>query len=474
LATTYRHPGIYIEEVPSARNIQGASTSTAAFVGVTEFGPFAQPTLITSWNAYQRQFGGLVWYGMVSWAVFEFFNEGGTACYVVRAVDSKGNGKAATGSASGIKMTAVTPGTWANILNFAVSNASGPDSAVSLVFNLSVAVNTTSMFVRAETSGTTRPPNSGKSATPLAGGAAATWDFESATTTLSTVQGISLLAIPDTVNAADASGNPSQASQATSINGGLLFCEAAQNLFYVSDPPFGLDVQGIGNFKSGSATSPALNSSYGAIYYPWVWIYNPIAGANVPMPPSGPSLGRYAYTDNNVGVWKSPAGVNDGALLSVVQLQTQLTDSDQDILNPNGINAVRNFLNYGNVIWGARTLAANGSEWTYVSVRRLFIYVEQSLKQSLQWVVFEPNDQQTWASVTRDISAFLTTLWQSGGLFGASAAEAFFVTCDASNNPPETRSLGQLYIDVGLAPVFPAEFVIIRMTQKIAGPDSGS
>ncbi|MDB5768091.1 MAG: Phage tail sheath protein, partial [Collimonas fungivorans] len=115
-----------------------------------------------------------------------------------------------------------------------------------------------------------------------------------------------------------------------------------------------------------------------------------------------------------------------------------------------------------------------GSEWTYVSVRRLFIYVEQSLKQSLQWVVFEPNDQQTWASVTRDISAFLTTLWQSGGLFGASAAEAFFVTCDASNNPPETRSLGQLYIDVGLAPVFPAEFVIIRMTQKIAGPDSGS
>jgi len=534
LATNYRHPGIYIEEVPSARNIQGASTSTAAFVGVTEFGPIAQPILITSWNAYQRQFGGLVWYGMVSWAVFEFFNEGGTACYVVRAADSKGNGKAATGSASGIKMTAVTPGTWANILNFAVSNASGPDTAVSLVFNLSVvvdpaalkalpagssgatlqayvaqnnlqptsiggkayyvlesfngytaasmgaggalanAVNTTSMFVRAETSGTTRPPNSGKSATPLVGGAAATWDFEGATNQLSTVQGVSLLAIPDTVNAADAGGNPSQASQATSINGGLLFCEGVKNLFYVSDPPFGLDVQGIGNFKSGSATSPALNSSYGAIYYPWVWIYNPIAGANVPMPPSGPSLGRYAYTDNNVGVWKSPAGVNDGALLSVVQVQTQLTDADQDILNPNGINAIRNFLNYGNVIWGARTLAANGSEWTYVSVRRLFIYVEQSLKQSLQWVVFEPNDQQTWASVTRDISAFLTTLWQSGGLFGASAAEAFFVTCDASNNPPETRSLGQLYIDVGLAPVFPAEFVIIRMTQKIAGPDSGS
>jgi uncharacterized protein len=531
LATTYNHPGIYIQEVPSARNIQGASTSTAAFVGVTEKGPTGLPTLITSWNAYQRTFGGLVWYGMVSWAVFEFFNEGGTACYVVRAADSKKSGKMATVSASGITLTAVTNGSWANILSFVISNASGPPDPASLVFNLSIVIdpdtlkalpagsssatlqayvaqnnlqpypiggksyyvletfngftaasmstalpaqiNSNSMFVRAAVAGSTRPPNS-KSATPLAGGAAATWDFTSATNALSTVQGISLLAIPDSVNASDASGAPSQSQQATTINGGLLYCEAERNVFYVSDPPFGLDVQSIGNFKSGSATSPALNSSYGAIYYPWVWIYNPIAGANVPMPPSGPTLGRYAYTDNNVGVWKSPAGVNDGALQTVVQLQTQVTDSDQDILNPNGINALRNFLNYGNVIWGARTLAAGGSEWTYVSVRRLFIYVEQSLKQSLQWVVFEPNDQQTWASVTRDISAFLTTLWQSGGLFGASAAEAFFVTCDASNNPPETRSLGQLYIDVGLAPVFPAEFVIIRMTQKIAGPDSGS
>ncbi|MFC5475555.1 phage tail sheath family protein [Paraherbaspirillum soli] len=533
ILAAYAHPGIYIQEVPGARSIQGASTSTAAFIGVTEKGEFEKPTLITSWNAYQRHFGGLVWNGMVSWAVFEFFNEGGTVCYVVRAKDGNGDGKdkLAKGKAGDITLTAVTPGTWANILKFAISSANGSKDDKSPVFDLSIVVerdaidkpstdssidtlkayvaqnnlqpqpvgdksyyvletlngfteasmsealktriDATSMFVRAElkAGSKTRPPNG---VTPLAGGKAASWSFKSATETLDKVQGVSLLAIPDTVNAVDKSGKPSQQQQATEINIALGYCEKVQNLFFVSDPPFGLDVDKIGSFKAGSATIPALNSNYGAIYYPWVWIYNPMVGANVPIPPSGPVLGRYAYTDINVGAWKSPAGVNDGALRSVVQVQSQITDNEQGLLNPNGINAIRNFLNYGNTIWGARTLAAAGSEWTYVSVRRLFIYVEQSFRNSLQWVVFEPNDQQTWASVTRDVSAFLTTLWQAGGLFGASPAEAFFVTCDASNNPPETRMLGQLYIDVGLAPVFPAEFVIIRMSQKIAGPDSGS
>ncbi|MGX9783037.1 phage tail sheath family protein [Janthinobacterium lividum] len=550
---TYNHPGIYIQEVPGTRSIQGASTSTPAFVGVTETGPYMQPILLTSWAAYQRTFGQLAWYAMVSWSVYEFFNEGGAACYVVRASD-KASAKCASAKQP-LAVTAVTPGPWGNAISIMISNASATDPSITPapttpVFNVTVMVaaalmgtpaapvvatmpnlllqqyivqnslspqtfgtasyyvleqfngftansmineankpsalatqiNANSMFIRVAVNSTAsptppvRPPNGGPTA--LSNGGNPNYDLTDATKLLDKVQGLSLLSVPDTVTATDNSGKQSLALQGTLINAGLMFCIDKRNLFYVIDPPFGQSVQDILSFKSGQGQAPkgnpnALNSDFGALYYPWVYIYNPIAGANVPIPPSGPVLGRYAYTDINVGVFKSPAGVNDGALMSAVLLDQSLTDADQDLLDPEGINAVRNFINYGNVIWGARTLALN-TEWTYVSVRRLFIYVEQSLRQSLMWVVFEPNDQQLWSSITRDVSAFLTTLWQQGGLFGATAAEAFFVTCDESNNPLDTRMLGQLYIDIGLAAVYPAEFVILRLTQKTSAPDSGS
>lgn len=556
MATTYTHPGIYIQEVPSTRSIQGASTSTPAFVGVTESGPFTTATLITSWSAYQRTFGGLSWYALVSWAVYEFFNEGGTLCYVVRAKDIAGAKIASSGKTPPV-LNAATSGTWGNLLNLYIFNGSATDPTAkpppqTPVFNVSILLdasvigttsapvppsamtnsgaqllqmyvfannlvpqafgtsgkqyyvleqfngftsnsmandagkqsafgdklNSNSMFVRVPVNATAtapyRPANSGP--TLFSTGTAPNYDFQAATALLAKVQGISLLAVPD-ITTATTNGKSSQAQQASLINLELSFCQDQRSLFYVIDPPMGQDVQGISQFKSGQGTGStgntvALNSDFGALYYPWVYIYNPVSGTNVPMPPSGPVLGRYAYTDLNVGVFKSPAGVNDGALLTAVLLEAPVSDADQDVLNPEGINALRNFINYGNVIWGARTISMN-TEWTYVAVRRLFIYVEQSLKQSLQWVVFEPNNQQLWSSITRDVSSFLTTLWQQGGLFGATASEAFFVTCDASNNPAETRMLGQLYIDIGLAVVYPAEFVILRMTQKTAAPDSG-
>lgn len=537
----YQHPGIYIQEIPSTRSIQGASTSVAAFIGVTDTGPLNTPTLITSWNAYTRQFGGLVWMGFNSWAVYEFFQEGGAACYVVRAADK--NGVPATATAGTTKMAATTNGTWGASLMYYISNSGGPPASGGTppptpVFNFQVVVqasaidganadklstqllinyvrqnglapmviggnsyyvletfsgltflnaaavgriNSQSMFLRLTLSTPTDSQRPGNTATPMAlnGGTNGELDFPTAQEAIKTVQGLSLLAQPDTAAIVDSNGKSDPIKQAQVINQGMLLCENLTSLFYAADPPFGQNMQQIVAFKSGTsqasgqAQPQAINSSYGSLYYPWAWIFNPLSGSNVPIPPSGPVLGRYAFTDSNIGVWKSPAGVNDGSMRTVVGVERPLTDSDQDQLNPNGINALRNLINYGNVIYGARTVSQD-TQWTYLSVRRLFIYVEQSLKNSLQWVVFEPNDQTLWAAVTRDIDAFLTTLWQQGGLFGATPQEAFFVTCDASNNPPETRMLGQLYIDIGLAPVYPAEFVIIRITQKTAGPDSGS
>jgi hypothetical protein len=336
-------------------------------------------------------------------------------------------------------------------------------------------INTQSIFVRVSAIDSKR-----LSSTPapvaLHGGQDPGWDFIGALQTLATVPTVSLLAIPDTVGITDSNGATHAVLQAQLVNQGLNLCEQWQNLVYAIDPPYGQNVAGVLSFKSGapapgtSQAGPALNCAYGALYYPWVWVLNPLSNTNVPIPPSGPVLGRYAYTDTNDGVWIAPAGVSHGAMRTVTSLAASLTDADQDTLNPNGINALRSFVNYGNVIYGARTTSLD-SQWTYISVRRLFIFVEQSLKSSLQWVAFEANDQNLWAAVSRDINAFLTHLWQQGALFGATAQEAFFVVCDSSNNPPETRALGQLYIDIGLASVYPAEFVITRVSQKTASSE---
>lgn len=541
--TNDQHPGIYIQEIPNTRSIQGASTSMPAFIGVTDGGPLNTPTLITSWNAYMRQFGGLVWMGFNSWAVYEFFQEGGAACYVVRAADK--NGAPATATVGTTRMAATTNGTWGASLMYYISNSGSPPAsddgttAPTPVFDFQVVVqasiidgdganadklstqllikygqqnrlaslviggnsyylletfsgltflnaaaveriNSQSMFVRLALSSPTDSQRPGNTATPMAlnGGTNGELDFSTAQEAIKTVQGLSLLAQPDTAAIVDATGKSDPIKQAQVINHGMRLCENLTSLFYVADPPFGQNVQQIVAFKSGTSQASgqtqtqAINSSYGSLYYPWAWIFNPLSDSNVPIPPSGPVLGRYAFSDSSVGVWTSPAGVNDGNMHTVTDVERRLTDSDQDQLNPKGINALRNLINYGNVIYGARTVSQD-AQWTYLSVRRLFIYVEQSLKNSLQWVVFEPNDQTSWAAVTRDIDAFLTTLWQQGGLFGATPHEAFFVTCDTSNNPPETRMLGQLYIDIGLAAVYPAEFVITRITLKTAGPDSG-
>ncbi|WP_230474848.1 phage tail sheath family protein [Dyella monticola] len=537
----YQHPGIYIREIPNARSIQGASTSVAAFIGTAESGPYKTPALVTSWNAYTRQFGNLTWYGFMSWAVYEFFQEGGTHCYIVRTTDS-GQGAVATASIGNITLKAASVGIWGNSLQVCITHGSpgkatgGGSSDQTPIFNLLVVVadsvinptqaptdqatllliayvkqnalsktsinnssyyvleayngftvpdasfqtriNTHSMFIRVPTTDTMRPVNT-PTPLPFNNGRNPTWDFQGALDTLATVQELSLLAMPDTVGVTDDSGAADTITQSQLANQGLSTCQDLESLFYVIDPPFGLNMSGVLSFKNGtpapnsSQSGRAINSSYGALYYPWAWIFNPLSNSNVPIPPSGPVLGRYASTDTSMGVWKSPAGVTDGAMRTVTALFAQLTDSDQETLNPNGINALRNLINYGNVIYGARTVSQH-RQWTYLSVRRLFIFVEQSLKNGLQWVAFEPNDQTLWAAVTRDIDAFLTVLWGQGALLGAAAQEAFFITCDASNNPPQTRALGQLYIDIGLAPVYPAEFVIIRITQKTAVPDSGS
>ncbi|MBN2003723.1 MAG: phage tail sheath family protein [Anaerolineae bacterium] len=208
-----------------------------------------------------------------------------------------------------------------------------------------------------------------------------------------------------------------------------------------------------------------FDSSYAAMYYPWITVMDPATNRPINVPPSGHIAGVWARNDSTRGVHKAPANeVVQGA----IGLAYQTTKGEQDTLNPIGVNCIRGFPGRGIRVWGARTLSSNPS-WRYINVRRLFNMVEKSIEGGTQWVVFEPNDRKLWARVRRDVTAFLRTVWRTGALFGSTPEEAFYVKCDDELNPPETRDLGQLIIEIGLAPVKPAEFVIFRISQW-AGP----
>jgi hypothetical protein len=176
--------------------------------------------------------------------------------------------------------------------------------------------------------------------------------------------------------------------------------------------------------------------------------------------------GIWSRSDDNRGVHKAPANEQ---VLGVLDLETQLTMEELGTLNVHSINCIRAFPGRGIRVWGARTLAEAASEWRYINVRRVFNYVKKSLEQGTQWVVFEPNDESLWARVRRDITAFLTRLWGTGALFGATADEAFYVKCDRETNPPEIIDAGMMVCEIGIAPVKPAEFVIFHIRQITPG-----
>ena len=237
----------------------------------------------------------------------------------------------------------------------------------------------------------------------------------------------------------------------------LTHCETRKDRFAILDSPESM---------SGGVDKLVRprDSKYGAYYFPWLQVYDPERG-NVFVPPSGHIAGVYARTDNERGVHKAPANeIVRGAL----GLKYNVSKGEQDVLNPKGINCIRMMQGGGIRIWGARTLSTDPS-WRYINVRRLFIMVETSIERATQWVVFEPNDHRLWKRVTRTISSFLTLVWRNGALMGETPEKAFFVKCDEETNPPEVIDVGQLIVEIGLAPVKPADFVIFRIGQMPAG-----
>jgi phage tail sheath protein FI len=235
-------------------------------------------------------------------------------------------------------------------------------------------------------------------------------------------------------------------------------CEKLRFRFAVIDSDKGQDPGAL------NPRNAVTDSSYAGFYYPWLITADPRTGARKLVPPGGHVLGVYARSDTERGVFKAPANeIVRGAL----DLEQEINDQVQDDLNPKGVNVIRSFPGRGIRVWGARTITSNAL-WKYVSVRRLFIFLERSIYEGTQWVVFEPNDDRLWARVTDTIRLFLRSQWRLGALFGRTEQEAFFITCDRTTMTQDDILNGRLICEIGIAPVRPAEFVIFRIFQNTA------
>ena len=244
---------------------------------------------------------------------------------------------------------------------------------------------------------------------------------------------------------------------ASTVHNALIqHCEILKDRFAILDPQDGLSIEGIRTVRE------TLDTKYAALYYPWIEVRDPSVRRNVYVAPSGHMAGIYARVDVERGVHKAPA---NEVIRGITKIAQDVTKREQDLLNPKGINALRFFPGRGNRVWGARTVSSDAS-WKYVNVRRLFIFVEESIDEGTQWVVFEPNDEPLWARVRQTITNFLTTVWRSGALEGTKPDEAFFVKCDRTTMTQDDIDNGRLICVIGIAPVKPAEFVIFRIQQN--------
>jgi len=488
----------------------------AAFVGFAEQGPVNQPTFIPNWMEFVNTFGGFIKGVYLAPAVYGYFQNGGGRCYVTRlpgGEEEAAEPKAvaalpshAQPSIESLTITALEAGAAGAQISVEVTKPTGEDVSEDQ-FNLIVrrgaseevfenltfskakgarnvvdVVNKQSKLIRVAEKESTlslaeRVPNPGSyslavgevTTTALAKVSSEVIVGDAAERTgisgFEIAEEVTMVCCPDLMALYQAGHLSMEGVKAVQL-AMIAHCENMKDRFAILDCPPGLTPQQVKDWRMKEA---GYDTKYGAVYYPWIRVANPLGnGESMLVPPSGYMAGIYARSDIERGVHKAPA---NEVVRGAMAVEMQITKSEQDILNPIGVNCIRAFPGRGIRVWGARTLSSDAS-WRYLNVRRLFNFVEKSIELGTQWVVFEPNDMDLWARIRRDIRAFLTMVWRSGALFGATPAQAFYVKCDEETNPPESRDLGQVIIEIGMAPVKPAEFVIFRISQWASGSET--
>lgn len=505
----YLYPGVYVEEIDTGNKpIEGVSTSTVGFLGIAERGP-TEATFITSYADFQRSFGSYFTdskgnQAYLAYAVEGFFLNGGLRCWIARATSA--TAVRATKTSGALTIAAAGPGTKGNNIAFWISPASiaaseptrfrltlyywnlaadataaltsfdpktgnmnPPPTQVEDFDNLSLNPNSSMYFVGAlagasnlvtvdAVAGAT-PGNIPKPVLLDHGddGAALTLaDFEGSAINPTKLTGLEALKAIDEISLLCC---PDEGSQPVIADRLAAACADLKDRFVI--------LQSQISDHDPSKVTPSVNSQrgYAAFYYPWLQVTNPVNNVSILIPPGGHIAGIYARSDTNKNVAKDPA---NEPIVGVDSLQLPIDNQRQAILNPIGVNCLRYFKGKGNLVWGGRTTSPD-PDWKYISVRRLFIFIEKSIQQGTQWVVFEPNDASTWARVRRTISDFLTGLWMQDMLQGATKEQAFFVRCDNTTMTQADIENGRLIVVIGVAPVYPAEFVIFRIGQWSGG-----
>lgn len=533
MPATPTYPGVYIEEIPSGvRTITGVATSITAFIGNALRGPVNEPTTINNFGDFERLFGGVWVDSMMSYAVCDFYLNGGSQAIIVRLVNgaSPASLTLPTGGSppdDALVLNAASDGRWGRSLRALVdhdtrdADASPPDlqqfnltvyedvenGAIETFRNVSVnpddprylprVLTQGSLLVRVNTDSLgqpvvphTRPERTDTIASPLTsppsfesapvsatggsdGNKLSPGDYEGSRgnkTGLYALQKadlFNLLCIPPPSRDDNTANTVYQRAMA--------YCKERRAMLIV-DPPAAWGASP----ATAAATAKAGLSTLGltgtaarnaALYFPRVRQVDPKRDRQVEtFVPCGIVAGVMARTDTQRGVWKAPAGL-DAALAGIAGLQVGLTDEENGMLNPLGINCLRAFPVNGRVVWGARTLRGAdqlGDEYKYIPVRRLALYIEESLYRGTQWVVFEPNDEPLWAQIRLNVGAFMHNLFRQGAFQGQTPREAYLVKCDKETTTQNDINLGIVNILVGFAPLKPAEFVIIKL-QQLAG-----
>lgn len=497
---TYGRPGVYISErlLPAPIAVTGTANAAGAVIGAFAQGP-EEITIVTSWYDFVKKFGGYNNAYKATFGVGSFFQNGGSELYVRRvladdAVAASESIVPATGVTTVGTIAAKNRGEDGNNLRFEFSAANGGlwnlaiyreggvsatdsldsnDVLVENFTNLELAddlssdyietiVNLNSQLVEVTiTDGTIAPSTS---RVPLTGGdngaAPAAADYTAVIDEFSAIDRPLVMFAPEINNILGSANGKT-------VHDALISWAAANNNFVVVDTPANLNVADAVTYASG-----LTSSSYAAVYYPHVYISDPLgrsASALRKIGPAGAVAGLYIQTDKQAGPFKAPAGTR-ATLRGALSLEKAFTTAELDTLNSasSPVNAIRNLPGSGVVSMGARTLLQDGTANKYVNMRRSLIYLRKSLNDLTQFALFENNDEALWARLRTVINVFLNGYLNQGGLRGTTPAQAFFVKCDAENNPDASIANGEVHIEVGVALQYPAEFVVINLSQKTA------